>query len=300
MMQSALHPAPRLRDVAVEQVRAVGLALRTPAAAAAALLALLTLLVTADLVDGGGGIAFHPEQQMLPGVVGLLLPVAVWRGGDRFGTGFLWTLPVDHRRHSLARVFAGWVWLMAAVALFVLWQLVAALLSGGNVLGTETLRVVPASFPAWGTLDPGTVRLVRWAPTPLLWLVPFTAATATYLLASALTLAVRHPLRWIAATVLGFFLVALALEFTATEWLRLAPSRLLRTLHEGSYGIDTLLTARTESLKTMAKLPSGDGVVVWRGLPDVGEWAAAALLWTAAGLAALWGAASRHREHRGA
>jgi hypothetical protein len=39
-------------------------------------------------------------------------------------------------------------------------------------------------------------------------------------------------------------------------------------------------------------------VMVWRALPDVGQWAAATLLWTGAGLVALWAAASRHREGR--
>jgi hypothetical protein len=38
--------------------------------------------------------------------------------------------------------------------------------------------------------------------------------------------------------------------------------------------------------------------VVWRALPDLGDWAAATLLWTGAGLIALLAAACRHRERR--
>ena len=55
--------------------------------------------------------------------MGALLPIAVWARDERFGPGFLWTLPVDRRRHALTKVLAGWVWLMGGVALFVLWLL---------------------------------------------------------------------------------------------------------------------------------------------------------------------------------
>ena len=61
-------------------------------------------------------------------------------------------------------------------------------------------------------------------------------------------------------------------------------SRLLNSLLEGPYGFDSLLTARTESLKTLATLTTKERVVVWQGLRDLGQWAAATLLWTGAGL----------------
>jgi hypothetical protein len=86
-------------------------------------------------------------------------PIVVWRGEERFGASFLWTLPVDRWRHALAKVFAGWVWLMGGVALFVLWSLALTLLSGGNILAEETLRVL-RSLPlsASRTLDPAAWR----------------------------------------------------------------------------------------------------------------------------------------------
>ena len=295
----ALHPTPRPRDVAREQLRAVGLALRVPAAAAAVVVAVATLFITLEVVGEGGSIRFAPEEQMLPGVLGLLLPFAVWRGEERFGAAFLWTLPVERRRHALARVFAGWAWLMGAVALFVLWLLAAALLTGASVLGEETVRLLPASsLPATGSVDPAALRTALRAPQPLLWLVPFTAATAAYLLSSALALGIRHPLRWLAGTVLALFFVALALELAGDQRLRLAPSRLLHSLLYGPYGVDALFTARSESLRTEALLSTGERVVVWLGTPDPARWAAATLLWTGLGLAALWAAASRHRERR--
>jgi hypothetical protein len=299
MMEPPLHSTPRPRDVLLEQVRAVGLALRMPAVAATALVGLATLHVTTVVWVSGGGFDFRPELSMLPGMAGLLLPIGVWKGEERFGAGFLWTLPVDRRQHALAKVCAGWVWLMAAVALFVLWMLGITLLSGGNILGEETLRLLPSyAVPDPGTLEPGALGTVLWTPRPVLWLVPFTAATATYLLASALALGLRHPLWWIIGSVLGALLVGAFTEAANVEWLATVSQRLLESLFYGPYGVDALFTARTESLKTEAILSTGETVGVWRGLPDLGQWAMATLLWTGAGLVALWAAASRHRELR--
>lgn len=295
MMQPALHSTPRPRDVLMAQIRAVGFAFRWPALVATALIALATLIVTMVTDEV---IAFHPEHHTLPGMLGLLLPFGVWRGEKRFGAGFLWTLPVDRRWHALAKVFAGWVWLMAAVALFVLWLLALALLSGGTIFGQETLRVLPSfSFAAARPFDPSAVQDVRWTPEPLLWLVPFTAATGTYLLASALALGIRHPLRWIIGTVLGLVLLGAVGSAASAAW-QLGVGRLLESLVRGPYGVDALLTARTETLQVAATLSTGETIAVWRALPDLQQWATATLLWTGAGLVALVAAASRHRERR--
>lgn len=292
------HPTPALREVLGEQVRAVGHALRRPALVAAALMAVGTLLLSIELARETKGMSFGPEHQMLPGMLGLLFPIAVWQGENRFGDGFLWTLPVDRRRHALAKVYAGWVWLMAAVAFFVLWLAVLALASGGSFLAEETRQLLPASgFPS-GRFDPASLRTVRWKTQPVLWIVPFTAATGAYLLSSALALGVRHPLRLIAGVVLAFFLVVIAMEVTSTARYTLEPARLLSKIYNGPYGFDALITARTESLRTEAHLAGGARVPVWYGLPDLGDWAAATVGWTLGGLVALWAAASRHRERR--
>lgn len=303
MTEWALHSTPRAGGVLREQVRAVGLALRAPALAAAVLAALVTVLAATEILRDGGVVDFHPERWVVAGVAGLLFPVGIWMGEERFGAAFLWTLPVDRRRHALARVAAGWVWLMGLIALMVLWLLGLTLLSGGNALGEETLRMIDAaSLPASGAVDVAPTRLVRWTPRPLLWLVPFTAATATYLLASAVALGLRHPLRWIAGTVLGLFLVsAVSSEIglaTGRRELALAPSRLIGSLIYGRYGLDALLIARTESLRHERWLTTGEPVALWLAPPDPGPWLAATLLWTGAGLIALGAAASRHRETR--
>ncbi|WP_309893775.1 hypothetical protein [Archangium sp.] len=299
MMESPLHPIPRPRDVLLEQIRAVGLALRLPAITATVLVGLATLHVTTLVLVSGGAFDFRPEASMLPGVAGLLLPIGVWKGEERFGPGFLWTLPVDRRQHALAKVCAGWVWLMGAVALLVLWMLVISFLTGGNFLAEETLHLLSSrEVPTQGTLDPRALETVRWTPRPVLWLVPFTAATATYVLASALALGLRHPLRWIIGTVLGALLMGAFTEAANVEWLATVSQPLLEPLYLGPYGFDALLTARTETLRTETTLSTGETVPIWLGLPDLGQWAVATLLWTGAGLVALWAAASRHRESR--
>lgn len=298
MTEWALHPAARPRAVLREQLRAVGLVLRSPAAAMGALLALGLLFAAVKIGRESTAIDFHPERWIVPGLVGLLLPIVIWRGEERFGAAFLWTLPVDRRRHALAKVGAGWAWLMAGVGIFVLWLLALTLISGGNILGEETLKMIPA-FPQPGPrLDPGTIRTAVWRPEPVLWLVPFTAATGTYLLSSALALGVRHPFRWMGGVVLGFFLLATASDAANADGLAQLPEHLLTLLVGGRYGVEAFLIASTATLKVETALTTGEMVVVWRGLPDPGQWARATLLWTALGLAALWAAASRHREDR--
>lgn len=169
MMPLSLHPAPRGRDAVLEQVRAVGLALRPVALVAAVVIGIVTLLVASEGGRRGAEIQFGSDSWLGTSVVSFLFPFAVWRREKRFGPAFLWTLPVDRRRLALAKVFAGWVWLMTAMAVVVGWLLVLTLLS-------DTTAV-------WSVLGS--------------WLVRFPGATAMYLLGSALVLGLRHPLRWL-------------------------------------------------------------------------------------------------------
>ena len=183
-------------------------------------------------------------------------------------------------------------------AIFILWLLGACLLSGGSILADETLHVLPSPAFTQGALSPESLRSVLWSPNPLLWLVPFTAATGTYVLASALALAVRHPLRWTAGTVLALFLVVAVGHAAAAGWLIRLPERQVGSLLNGTYGLDALLTARTESLKMDTTLTTGETVVVWRDLPTVGQWLTATLIWITAGMLCLWAASARHGEQR--
>lgn len=297
MTEVALHSTPGLRPVVREQVRAVGLSLRLPALGGLVLLAVATLFIGGEVVRHGARIGFHPERWMLPGVLGALLPVAVWFGEDRHGGAFLWTLPVNRRTHALAKAFGGWVWLMAAIMVFVVCLLALALVSGGNVVGVEMLFMATPATNA-DALDPATLRTVQWGPEPVLWLVPFTAATGTYLLASALVLGPRHPWKWVAGSVAAFFLLTIAMETSTTPWLRGPFSDVLHDVFFGPYGLEGLLIAHTEGLRVEADIRANQAITYWQDLPDPGGWAAATLIWLAAGAAALWAAASRHRERR--
>ena len=66
----------------------------------------------------------------------------------------------------------------------------------------------------------------------------------------------------------------------------------------GPYCVTSLITANTESLQVAATLTTGERILVWRALPDAGQWATATLLWLSIGAVSLAAAVSRHRETR--
>jgi hypothetical protein len=291
-----------MRDVLLEQLRATGFTLRVPLLLAAALAVLFLIAIVPEIVGEGQAANFHSQPSALFGLVGLLVPIAVWAREERFGPGFLWTLPVDRRQHALTKALAGWLWLMGGVALFVLGQLLLTIVSGGRVLPEEMLHVFIVPGASRSQLDPAALRMVRWTPGVLIWAVPFVAATATYLFASAFMLGVRRPLLWLAGAVLLVPLSSVATHAAGraldSEWLADAPSRAVESLAKGRFGLDALLTARTALLDDRAILTTGERILVWSAMPEIGDWGIAALLWTGAGLLALWAAASRHRERR--
>jgi hypothetical protein len=174
MMEVTLHATPRWRDVVLEQIRIVGLSLRREALVAAVVLAVSTFMIVSEILGGGPG--FDSRETFPTALISFLFPFAVWRGERRFAPDFLWTLPVDRRRLALARVFAGGVWLMAALAVFVTWLLALALLA----------RATPA------------YHVMR---------IPFIATIAAYLFGSAVVLGLRHPLRWLLGTAGVLFLL---------------------------------------------------------------------------------------------
>ena len=179
MMEVTLHPTPRWRDVVLEQIRIVGLSLRREALLVAVVLGVGTLVIGIEIAGGGPG--FDSDETFPTALISFLFPFAVWRGERRFGPAFLWTLPVDRRRLALAKVFAGWVWLMAALAFFVSWLLALGLLAHAS-------------------------------PARTVMRLPLTATIAAYLLGSALVLGLRHPLRWLLGAAGVIFLLANFIE----------------------------------------------------------------------------------------
>ena len=293
---------PRHRDVLLEQFRAIGFALRIPMLIAAALAVVATLAMAIQIASGDITGNLLAEPSAFPGGVGVLLPIAVWAREERFGPGFLWTLPVDRSHHALIKVLAGWLWLMIGIALYASCLLVLALVSGSGVLPVETLHVLTTELPRSAPVDPAALRTVQFAPGPMIWLVPFGAATATYLFASAFMLGVRRPLRWAVAAALLFpissFVAHVSSRLLGKQWLADAPERAVGQLCEGRFGLDSLLKLRTWTLDRRAFLTNGEPITVWTAVPDLADWRIAFVLWTAAGLLVLWLAVSRHREQR--
>ena len=165
MSEMTLHPTPRLRDIVLDQIRIVVSSLRIEALLFAAFLGGATVLIVGDLLSGGPG--FDSDEIFSTALIAFLFPFALWRRDKPFGSAFLWTLPVDRRRLALARVFAGFVWLMSALAIFISWLLTLALIAEVSLLHTF-LRV------------------------------PIVATIAAYLIGSAVVLGLRHPVRWLA------------------------------------------------------------------------------------------------------
>lgn len=162
MNQVALHPAPRWRDVVLEQVRVVALAMRPVALVVAAVLAVGTVVIVGEVLTGGP--AFDSDETFPTALICSLFPFAVWRGERRFGPAFLWTLPVDRQKLALAKVLAGGVWTLTAVGAFAAWLVAMAFVAGAS-------------------------------PLLLLGRIPLVETIGAYLLGSALVLGLRHPLR---------------------------------------------------------------------------------------------------------
>ncbi|HYW32570.1 MAG TPA: hypothetical protein VE869_13820 [Gemmatimonas sp.] len=293
---------PQPRAVLMAHVRAIAFALRVPLLIAPVFAIVATIFLAIQIANGDMTGNLYAEPSALPSIIGALLAIAVWVREERFGPGFLWTLPVDRSRHALIKVLAGWLWLMAGVALFALSVMVLALVYDGGVLPVRSLQVLIAPVTSQEPLDPAALRTEQWAPGPLIVLVPFVSATATYLLASAFMVGVRHPLRWIVGAVVTFP-VASAISHVGSRmlgmlWMTHLPERAVTGLLEGRYGLEALVTLRTWSLDRRMHLTSGERIHVWSAVPDLGDWRIAALLWTGAGALAVWFAASRHRERR--
>lgn len=293
---------PRLRAVLTEHVRTTGTALRVPLLIAAALAVVATIVIAAQVASGHIEKNLVTQPSSLPGIFGALLAIAIWAREERFGPGFLWTLPVDRSRHALIKVLAGWLWLMGAVALYAVCLLVIVLASDGSLLPVEVLHLVSEPVSRSARVDPASLHTVEWAPGPIIWAIPFVSATAAYLLVSAFMLAIRRPLLWIAGAAVATPIVASAAEMadrvTGLAWLGIAPAYALSRIVEGRYGLEALLTLRTWSLDRRVILATGERLQAWSAVPDLGDWCIAALLWTGAGLLAVWAAARRHRERR--
>ncbi|MDQ6925818.1 MAG: hypothetical protein M3154_06245, partial [Candidatus Eremiobacteraeota bacterium] len=177
MTTLSLHATPRARTVAIEQLRAVGVALRGGGIAfLLALAAGFAFTVAMTLYYAGTpnmslAFTFAPSMSAPTLVIALLLPFGVWRSEEPSQRAYHWSMPVPWSGHALAKLAGGWVWMMLAVAIYLAWFVLLGAVV--HLITGEPLRLGEAA--AW------------W------WLLPFTAATASYLFGSIALIGSNHP-----------------------------------------------------------------------------------------------------------
>jgi hypothetical protein len=279
------HPRPRWTGVAREQLLTVLGALRWQTILGAAALAALTLLWVLSRMNSPG----RPEtvqfaELMIPlAMIALFTPAEVWRGEQPSRRGYFWAMPVDRTRHTLLRVLGGWAWLMAAVAVFLLWMAAASWATGS----TFSLGEPQVPLPLSGTTQQTAADYAIHAPLPAWrWLVPFAATTTLYLLGSIIPLASNYPWRWYG----GIALASLLVVALGSDW----SERVLHLLVPGPFGLQTLLTGGGAQASAGASVEAQMHAMPYAPAP--GRWLSATALWMGAGLIGVLIAARRHRD----
>ncbi len=293
MTDSTIGRIPAMKAVWMEQLRVVRLAIRREAGLAALVVALGSVAVIgisrlpvlqAIFNEDMQRLVFDPAESpwmFLPVLAALLLPLVVWKGERRFGDTPLWSMPVDHRRHVLLKVTAGWVWLMAILGAFLVWATLTTLVSGGS-LGVDDVRLLLLDAAGASAGVPDAMEPVNWTTPWWQWVLPFTSASAAYLLASTLVLATARPLFWAAGLwVAGAVVLAIG-EIWDIGWMQ-------RTTEFVAWYIGG------ESFARGVQLPTGREVV-WTLLPTVQMWMTLSAFWISLGLAGVLMASGRPRN----
>ncbi len=224
MTSTSLHPTPSTRNVAVEQFRAVGLALRTETYFFLAALSLIGVLVVSSTIremhlHPGSGVDHsftYGSMGAIPVLLmALLIPFGVWRAEDPSRRAYLWTMPVARGPQTVIKLLSGWGWLMLAGVVYALFIILLATI---NSMITGGPNVV-ASGPGWE------------------WMVIFSATTLGYLLTSVAVIGSDHAWRWIGGLVLGYWVLMGVFASFGMQDAGLA----LRTIWDGVYGLKAAL-----------------------------------------------------------
>lgn len=293
MTGSTVGRVPALKAVWIEQLRAVGLAIRREAALAALVLALGSVAVIAFsripvlqaiVNEEAGDLVFNPGEPpwgFFAAFVALLFPLVVWKGERRFGDTPLWSLPVDHRRHALLKVAAGWVWLVAILGAALVCVTLTVLASGGT-LGVDEVRLLVLDPVGAIAGTPGTTESVSWTTPWWEWALPFTSATAAYLVVSTLILATARPLLW----ALGLWVVGVGVLGAADIW---DIGWIQRAADFVAWYVGG------DSFSGGVPLPGG-AREAWTLLPTATMWVASSVIWIGLGLAGVLAASGRARN----
>lgn len=275
MTTVSLHGPPRWPVVLAEQVRSVGVLLRsggTMLVVAIGALAAIGIYAALDVKHFNlthapytisMNVAFDTELGSVTMVIAAFLPFLVWQDEDPTQRFYHWAMPVARGRHSFSKVFAGWLWMMAVTLLFV------------SSIGAVSVVVEQIT----GIPQHHAPHFAAWE-----WLVPFGSATVAYLFGSALAVGVTRPILWISGVALTFGFIPAVLR---TLQLMGAAKRVTAVM-SGRLGL----------------LPTLFGYVRWMDdasdkysmLPHLGSWVGATLLWAGLGAALLVLALYRHAE----
>ncbi|MGH7655072.1 MAG: hypothetical protein ACREN6_10455 [Gemmatimonadaceae bacterium] len=253
MTAIAMHPAPRWRDVATEQVLSVGLMLRAMGILLAATLLIygtVAIRVTANayrLSHPLPNFAYTPEVTVFITYLALILPALIWHDESPKRRVYHAAMPVARSTHALTRAFAGWVWLMAGTAAFLL--VVVAVDAIAKGIGGPSGRV-----PV----------ILAWE-----WLVPFASVTIAYAFASAAAIGAETPAVWI----LGVPVLYASVSFGIAMFGDAALSRSMLTVLSGRYGASSAMGGWISDMNAAG---------ISTGLPSAERWLFASLIWGAA------------------
>lgn len=294
MTDSTVGRKPAMKAVGIEQLRVAGLAIRREGTLAALVLALGSVAVIGfsripvlqAMVDGEAGeFAFNPGEPpwvFLGVLAALLLPLVVWKGERRFGDTPLWSMPVDHQRHALLKVAAGWVWLMAILGAALVWVTLTVLASGGTV-GVDEARLLVLDRAGAIAGAPGAVESVNWTTPWWEWALPFTSATAAYLLAGTLILATARPLFWAAGVWVAGMLVLGAADIWDIGWIQRAADLVAWYVGADPFTIGVRLPTGVREASTL--------------LPTAGMWLTSSAIWISLGLVGVLVGSGRARNN---
>ena len=123
---------------------------------------------------------------------------------------------------------------------------------------------------------------MRWTTPWWEWALPFTSATAAYLLASTLVLATARPLFWAAGVWVAGAVVLGVAEVRDIGWIQ-------RTAELVAWYIGG------DTFNRWVELPT-DGSEGWTLLPTMGMWTASSAFWISLGLVGVLVASGRARN----
>ncbi len=265
MTAVAIHPVPSWPNVALEQIRAMGLRTRAAGAllvGALALYAGVAIRVTmnqhaAALASGRHyGVTtfeFTPQASIILTYFALLLPAMLWHDEKPKRRMYHLSMPVGRSTHALTKALAGWFWLMAGTALFV-GAIVVVDLVTRQILG-------PFARPA--------ASLEAWE-----WLVPFTTVTIAYALSAAAAIGAETPAVWIVGPPIlyaGASVVAALMGHPKV-------SQTMLKLFSGFYGAGAAMGGTIEGLDAAGRMLG----------PSAARWIGASVIWGSAAALVLY------------